>query len=106
MRNFIIIVFLLCSLVGCKEEKVNSEISDSGALTPSYSGLKCDVCGKEMWDDKLRTALVGIRILLLPNEKYREFYQKQIGKYEVDKEYNICYECWLKSLGVEPKGAL
>ena len=30
-----------------------------------------------------------------PKEK---FMQKQIGKYELGKRYNFCWECWLDSL--------
>ena len=36
----------------------------------------------------------------------KEFIQKQLGEYSINRSYRICWECWLKSLGVKPKVTL
>ena len=56
----------------------------------------CDRCKKEL-TDKDGVDNIGISIEIWGKEK-REFCQKLLGKYEMDRAYNFCYECWLDSL--------
>lgn len=65
--------------------------------------MKCDVCGKEMEEDG--KSMVGISLTFDPkgfDDYSLEFCQRQIGKYQMGKTYSVCWECWLKSLGVNP----
>jgi hypothetical protein len=80
-------------------------------MIPIYAeGIFCDVCGKDMtyhqeqnetlgWSGE--TSYIGVQISVSSEiPEMKEFFQKQLGPYELNKQYNICYECWLKSLGV------
>jgi len=65
--------------------------------------MKCDVCSKEMEEDG--ASLIGISSTFSAEtfDTFSvEFTQRQLGKYEINKTYNVCWECWLKSLGVKP----
>jgi len=42
----------------------------------------CAVCGKNM------------------GEKYKKFAESQITPYQINHPYEICWICWLKSLGI------
>jgi hypothetical protein len=44
------------------------------------------------------TALLDVQV----NHPNIDFLKSQMGKYALGKEYNICFECWLKSMGVKP----
>ena len=63
---------------------------------------KCAVCNKCMAFEDDDTYCMGIHVGLydLNNGKKRGFLQEQYGKYEL-KDYGICFECLLKSLGVK-----
>lgn len=39
---------------------------------------------------------------LKTNSPSKEFIQKQLGEYKLNHCYDICWECWFKSLGVKP----
>lgn len=69
----------------------------------------CDVCGKDMTYHYPETqehkgtvrTLIGMNIVVhRDHDHLTEFCQKQLGPYELGKQYNICYECVLKALGV------
>lgn len=55
--------------------------------------------------NKLFSAM-GLKIIAVIDESLSKeevsFLNKQFGAYDINKEYNICYECWLRSLGVKP----
>ena len=64
--------------------------------------MKCDGCGKEM-SPKTENGetIIGCCIQSKAdrmNEEAIEYVQAQFGKYELNREYNFCYECWLDSL--------
>lgn len=66
--------------------------------------MKCDVCLKEMTSPTGET-VIGISLSLYSKAndiEYNDFLKKQFGKYELDRSYNVCGECWLKSLGIRP----
>jgi len=65
----------------------------------------CDKCGKcmtqEVCDTIMPTTMIGITISMVDigNEpRYKEFIKKQMGKYEVGREYRFCFECVLDTL--------
>ena len=66
---------------------------------------KCAKCGKEMVD-KNGVSMTGISLTFRADVKATDeelkFYKKQIGKYELDRSYEFCWECWLDSLMGEP----
>lgn len=65
--------------------------------------LKCSACGKEVESNGKSFIGITIKITYEDNKEFPiEFIQKQMGKYKVNKQYNICWECWLKSMGVKP----
>jgi len=76
--------------------------------------LLCSACGKDMVNPRNGAALVGINlsVILSANEHSHddlEFYKRQLGEYgdalgsDGSYEANVCWECWLKSLGVKAK---
>ena len=65
--------------------------------------ITCDVCGKSLQNPENGSCLIGIGISVnAETEASKDYYQKQLGKYKLGKAYNICFECWLKSLGAKP----
>ena len=59
----------------------------------------CERCNKELEDEKGNShagMVVCVRNISLSNDT--EFLQKQMGKYEVGKDYNFCFECLLDTL--------
>jgi len=63
----------------------------------------CDVCGNNLRDDELDSNFIGIEISLKypaterPHKELRRI-EKTFGRLKFD----ICYVCWLKSLGIKP----
>ena len=58
----------------------------------------CAKCNKELEDEKGQS-IVGMMIRV--NNQDNElpgFTQKQMGKYEIGKDYNFCFECLLDTL--------
>ena len=70
--------------------------------------VKCDACGKELVvvgdnDATIRFVAVSINVSTdAKDELLTKAARISLGEYQLNKEYNICYECWLKSLGVKP----
>ena len=62
----------------------------------------CDVCGKNMTNQRTKSSYIGLAVRISLHDGDTEFLQKQMGGYKIGKSYNVCYECWLKSLGVKP----
>ena len=83
-----------------------------GEKVTNWAGLGtryCAACGKDMMDPKTKVTFIGMEIDFryyktkgLPDT---EFYKKQFGMYSelLDNALpiGICWECWLKSLGVK-----
>ena len=67
--------------------------------------ILCDVCNKEMTDNK-GMEFPGVKFTLnsLKTDKVfsEDFQKKQCGEYELNKEYYICVECYLKHYGIKP----
>jgi len=64
----------------------------------------CDVCGKDLMMDDLKTSLMGalvqVRILKDQSPEYIAFVQRQLGPYETGREYAVCFECLIRSFGI------
>jgi len=65
--------------------------------------MKCYKCGKDMTKWQMRgeiESLIGIKISAHANlsREERNFVQRQLGKYEIGKDYNFCLECYIDSL--------
>jgi len=66
--------------------------------------MKCDVCQKEMTSPNGEN-VIGVSLVLYDkasNQEYHDFLQKQLGEFELDHLYNVCWACLLLSLGVRP----
>lgn len=65
----------------------------------------CAVCGKDMTQPG-GGRTVGIELSMETNEEtspaMRQHMQEQFGPYKLDHKYAICWECWMRSLGVKP----
>lgn len=65
--------------------------------------LCCDRCHKSL-ENTEGTEVIGIKVSMIflggNNQKpaHNDFLQYQLGKYELGKEYNFCYECLLDAL--------
>ena len=62
----------------------------------------CAACEKCMTPEN-GASMIGVSLQIYgdEDEKFNEFLQKQLGKFKINHTYNICYECWLTSLGVK-----
>ena len=61
--------------------------------------INCSKCNKELEDEKGQS-LTGMHIRIHSSDPINdmEFLQKQMGKYEIGKDYNFCFECLLDTL--------
>jgi hypothetical protein len=64
----------------------------------------CDACGKNMMDENRATSEAMTVIVHdgAESDTERRFLQHQLGPYQMERKYEVCWECWLKSLGVKP----
>jgi len=74
--------------------------------TPDEKRHPCDSCGHDMYDPKTNNSVTGVRIevAVRPGEEktaHAEF--KRIIDTFGKSDFDVCYVCWLKSLGVKPK---
>jgi hypothetical protein len=65
--------------------------------------MNCSKCGKEMLNQDYGNESIALRFSIDISKRpvcYKEFYEKQLGKYAKNGkwEWNFCYECWLDSL--------
>lgn len=65
----------------------------------------CAVCGKDMTQPN-GGRTVGIELWVETTGEtspaMRKHLQEQLGPYDLDRRYSICWECWMRSLGVKP----
>ena len=68
----------------------------------------CSSCRKEMRPDSAAST-VGIAFTIVPEKdappEVIADLRKQMGVYPINSTYLVCYECWLKSLGIKPENA-
>ena len=122
MKKLLIVMVLCFALTGCLKEKAPGvyglDIEDNALKSKTVIGQyaeevrippehhDCDACGKDMTYEKDGTTWncygVDISFFYETDDEYREFYQQQMGGYELNKHYRICWECWLSSLGAKP----
>jgi len=66
--------------------------------------MKCHACGKEMTSEKTGSSYIAVCLNVdfeAESKEKKSFIQKQLGKYEIGKDYCVCFECWYKSLGIK-----
>ena len=63
----------------------------------------CSVCSKDMTDED-DTSIIGTSLTFsaIPGSPKIAFMEKQVAPYKLNKQYYICWGCWLRSLGVKP----
>lgn len=63
----------------------------------------CSSCGKDITNRTTTSwgamSAITVRFGDLGNQEYAK---GQLGEYSIDKEYNICFECFLRALGAKP----
>lgn len=64
--------------------------------------MKCCKCGKNM-EFKVGDNYVGVSMKFtipeyMASKERITFLKEQLGKYEMDVDYDFCYECWLDAL--------
>ena len=62
--------------------------------------VTCSVCGKDLEFNGVNTITLQVVIESDEDSDLTEFMQQLAGPYKLDHEYNICPECYLRSLGV------
>lgn len=92
------ILFLILLQLGCYTPDTLFIKFEQAEVEEAY----CDACGKAMFDKELNTIVVGMSVSMMATEEEREFYQEQLGDYELGRIYRICWECLYKSLGIKP----
>lgn len=74
--------------------------------------LPCSVCGKNMVNPATKVGFIGVHLRweVIDPEEDLAFYKRQLGVYapllgeNVGFEIDVCWECWMKSLGVPVPG--
>ena len=68
--------------------------------------LLCCKCGKNTVDPATDSAFIGvsanINVAIDDNRHSAEFLQEQLGKFKLNKNYVLCYECWFEAMGLVP----
>jgi len=69
--------------------------------------MECDVCGKNLSCSSKDVSSVSMlsfsaRIDTFDDPEIVNFMKHFMGQYEIDRIYNICGECTLKTFGVKP----
>lgn len=72
--------------------------------------MTCDACSKvidrlpeETEATKETWTSPGLRVVINGGGEAADAYMKrQMGPYQLNREYNVCWECWLKAMGVKP----
>ena len=70
-------------------------------------GMKCDVCGKSLEyinADGSTCSVQGMNISIQISDGIMKAGEAEriMYPYEPNREYIVCYPCWLKSLGIKP----
>jgi hypothetical protein len=64
--------------------------------TNPFNGVACSCC------DKVIKHHIAVHLHVRATDESRDELQKQMGDYQLGKNYCICWECYLKSLGAKP----
>ena len=65
----------------------------------------CSACGKNMQNPRTGANTIGVSLnFRIDKEEDQVFVEHLMSPYKLDplKIFNICYGCWLKSLGIKP----
>lgn len=74
-------------------------------VTPVNKDACCDSCGESLYDDTLKMSIIAIRIDLSEHSGNHKEIKRVLDTFGKTK-FDICFTCWLKSLGVRPKDML
>lgn len=99
-----IIVSVVCCCVCLSENELSFSTGESVSIGSSVPDTYCDSCGKSC-TYKNEFSHIGISIIIDSvdgDEDLTAFYREMLCEYELGKTYNICWACWLRSLGVRP----
>ena len=66
----------------------------------------CDICNKDMSYEKngKTCSVIGVEVTLATDrndKEWNQFAKKQVGVYELNRNYRACWECVLRILGVK-----
>lgn len=64
----------------------------------SDNEIFCDSCGYSMYHEKENGNTIGMSISITEELEEGRNIKKIFGR----SKFNICYSCWLKSLGIKP----
>jgi len=75
--------------------------STQAIMAVEIKPIHCSRCGKSMTDEH-GSSIIGVQITVRTEDGVmdmtKDHTKEQLGKYELNKEYSFCYECWLDSL--------
>jgi len=98
--------FLKLSGVAITIPKVLEQLVDSVIEQGVQDGMRCDACGKNMTTPNGEVYFCGVQIEVLidddMDEPSKQWYDEQMKPYQVNRQYHVCFPCWLRSLGVRP----
>ena len=67
--------------------------------------MDCNSCGKNMTTPDEETSFIGVKIEVILDdcldEATKEWYIKQMKPFQVNRQYHVCFPCWLRGLGVQ-----
>jgi len=67
--------------------------------------MNCNVCRRDLSLGEGKPYLNGLSLRVDTDgvsEEGDEALEEMVKPYSVNKEYNVCYPCWLRSLGIPP----
>ena len=69
----------------------------------SRDETECDACGRQLYDPVSDSTIVALHIsVAAPENSVRHFEQQKLIDEFGKSAFNICFYCWVKSLGVKP----
>lgn len=67
--------------------------------------MNCDVCGNSVTMLDGKTVFAVSIVVNNTDSEISEFLAGQLFPYELDRDYRVCWACYLRSLGIIPDGA-
>ena len=76
-----------------------------------YDPDRCDVCGRLIRNEQ-GEMFCGMEMSVIlddePNSyfeqtlSFQDFVREQLGPYKPNRDYHVCWQCWMRSLGIKP----
>ena len=67
--------------------------------------MKCDACGRNCTDKKGVSTFglaISVKDTSLGISVGKSFLKKLLHPYEINRVYNVCFACLLRSMGIKP----